>query len=91
MDEPEKGEPVTPCMDVYKENIQCDGSLDKLKLIFLKPASLINHSINSSADNFPELVIPYIYSVTARLFQNKFNILNNSLNTYCPTSQIPYS
>ena len=30
--EPEKGEPVTPCMDVYKAKIQSDVSLDKLKL-----------------------------------------------------------
>ena len=28
----EKGEPVNPCMDVYKAKILCDGSLDKLKL-----------------------------------------------------------
>ena len=27
-----EGEPVTPCMDVYKTKIQSDGSLDKLKL-----------------------------------------------------------
>ena len=27
-----KGQPVTPCMDVYKAKIQSDGSLDKLKL-----------------------------------------------------------
>ena len=27
-----KGEPVTPCMDVYKAKIQFDGSIDKLKL-----------------------------------------------------------
>ena len=27
-----EGEPVTPCMDVYKAKIQSDGSLDKLKL-----------------------------------------------------------
>ena len=27
-----EGEPVTPCMDVYKAKIQFDGSLDKLKL-----------------------------------------------------------
>ena len=32
VDELEKGEPVTPCMYVYKENIQSDVSLDKLKL-----------------------------------------------------------
>ena len=30
--EPEKGGPVTPCMDGYKAKIQSDGSLDKLKL-----------------------------------------------------------
>ena len=29
---PKDGEPVTPCMDVYKSKIQSDGSLDKLKL-----------------------------------------------------------
>ena len=27
-----EGEPVTPCMDVFKAKIQYDGSLDKLKL-----------------------------------------------------------
>ena len=27
-----EGEPVTPCMDVYKAKIQSDGNLDKLKL-----------------------------------------------------------
>ena len=30
-----EGEPVTPCMDVYKARIQSDGSLDKLKLIIV--------------------------------------------------------
>ena len=29
---PNKDEPVTPCMDVYKTRIQCDESLDNLKL-----------------------------------------------------------
>ena len=29
---PEKDEPVTPCMDVYKAKTQFDVSLDKLKL-----------------------------------------------------------
>ena len=33
--DPDKGEPVTTCMDVYKEQIQYDGSLDKLKLIIV--------------------------------------------------------
>ena len=32
MDDPDKGDPVIPCMDFHKENIQYDGSLDKLKL-----------------------------------------------------------
>ena len=35
MDYPEKGDPVTPCMDVYKENIQYDGSLDKLEFLIV--------------------------------------------------------
>ena len=30
--EPEKGEPVTPYMNVYKDKIKSDGSPDKLKL-----------------------------------------------------------
>ena len=32
IEDPEKDEPMTPCMDVYKAKIQSDGSLDKLKL-----------------------------------------------------------
>ena len=32
VDEPEKGEPETPCMYVYKEKIQSDGCFDNLKL-----------------------------------------------------------
>ena len=30
IEDPKDGEPVTPCMDVYKAKIQSDGSLDKL-------------------------------------------------------------
>ena len=30
--DPEKGEPMNTCMDVYKAKIQSDGSLDKFKL-----------------------------------------------------------
>ena len=37
-----EGELVTPCMDVYKENIQYDGSLDKLKLIIVVRRDLQN-------------------------------------------------
>ena len=32
IEDPDKDEPVDPCMYVYKAKIQCDGSLDKLKL-----------------------------------------------------------
>ena len=32
IEDPKDGEPVTPCMGVYKVKIQSDGSLDKLKL-----------------------------------------------------------
>ena len=32
VEDPEKGEPVTPCMGVYKAKVQSDGSLEKLKL-----------------------------------------------------------
>ena len=46
MDEPEKGYPVTPYMDVYKAKIQSDGSLDKLKLIIVVrvggPVAILN-------------------------------------------------
>ena len=33
--DPGKYEPVTPYMDVYKAQIQSDGSIDKLKLRIL--------------------------------------------------------
>ena len=41
-----EGEPVTPCMDVYKVILQYDGSLDKLKLrivvrVYLKNKELV--------------------------------------------------
>ena len=32
IEDPKDGEPVTPCMDVYKAKIQSDASLDKTKL-----------------------------------------------------------
>ena len=42
MDYPETGDPVTPWMNVYKEDIQSDGSLDNLKLIILVRGDLKN-------------------------------------------------
>ena len=35
MDVPEKGDPLTPFMDVYKAKIKSDGIIDKLKLIIV--------------------------------------------------------
>ena len=40
--DPEKSEPVTPCMYFYKAKIQSDGSLDKLKLIIVARGDLQN-------------------------------------------------
>ena len=40
-----EGEPVTPCMDVYKAKIQSDGSLDKLKLRILVRGDLQNKDV----------------------------------------------
>ena len=40
--DPDKGEPVTPYMDVYKAKIQSDGSLDKLKLRIVVRGDLKN-------------------------------------------------
>ena len=37
-----EGEPVTPCMYVYKAKIQYDGSIDKLRLIIVVRGDLQN-------------------------------------------------
>ena len=37
-----EGEPVNPCMDVYKAKIQSDGSLDKLKLRIVVRGDLLS-------------------------------------------------
>ena len=42
----EKGEPVTPCMDVYKAKIQSDEILDKLKLRIAVIGDLQNKEID---------------------------------------------
>ena len=43
--EKEKCETVTPCMDVYKAKIQSDGSLDKLKLRIVVRGDLYNKEL----------------------------------------------
>ena len=40
--DPEKGEPVNPCLDLKKENIKSDGSIDKLKLRIVVRGDLKN-------------------------------------------------
>ena len=42
IEDPKYGEPVTPCMGVYKAKIQSDGSLDELKLGILVRGYLQN-------------------------------------------------
>ena len=43
--EPEKGEPVNPCMNFYKAKIKSDGSVDKLKLSIVVRGDLNNNSL----------------------------------------------
>ena len=45
VEDPKKGEPVTPCMDVYKANVQYDGSLDKFKLRIVVRGDLQNKEL----------------------------------------------
>ena len=45
MKDPWKGDPVTPCMDVYKSKIQSDGSIDKLKFIIVGRGEFQNKEI----------------------------------------------
>ena len=42
IEDPKDGEPVTPCMDLYKAKIESDGSLDKLKLSIVVRGGLQN-------------------------------------------------
>ena len=42
---PKKDEPVTPCMDVYKEKIQSDGSLDNSRLKIMVRGYLHNKEL----------------------------------------------
>ena len=42
VEDPKDGEPVTPCMDVYKAKTQSDVSLDKLKLRIVVRGDLQN-------------------------------------------------
>ena len=45
IEDPNKGEPVTPCMDVYKAKIKSDGSIEKLTLRILVRGDLHNKEL----------------------------------------------
>ena len=45
VEDPEKDDPVTPCMDVYKAKIQSYGSLDKLELRVMVRGDLQNKEL----------------------------------------------
>ena len=45
VDDTEKSDPVTPCMDVYKAKIQFDGSIDRLKLRIVVGGDLKNKEL----------------------------------------------
>ena len=45
MDDPDKGYPVTSCMDVHRGKIKYDGSLDKLKFRIVVRWDLQNKEI----------------------------------------------
>ena len=45
IEDPNKDEPITQCMDVYKGKIQFDGSLDKLKLRIVVGGDLQNKEL----------------------------------------------
>ena len=61
IEDPKDGEPVTPCMDVYKAKIQSDGSLDKLKLRIVVRRDLQNKEM-----------IGYTWSPTASMRTLKY-------------------
>ena len=46
MDDYEKGYPVTPCMDVYKANIQSDEFIEKLNMRIVFKGDLQNKDMN---------------------------------------------
>ena len=49
LEDPEKDEPVTPCMDFYKAKIKYDGSLDKIRLRILVRGDLQNKELIGDA------------------------------------------
>ena len=66
---PEKGEPVNPCMDVYKAKIQSYGSLDKLKLSVVVRGDLQNKEL-----------VGYTWSSTAYMMTLKYFLADAANN-----------
>ena len=93
IEDPKDGEPVTPCMDVYKAKIQSDGSLDKLKLRIVVRGDLQNKEIvgDTWSSTASMRILKYFLEDTAknkaRVHQLDFivHILENNLHTSCPT------
>ena len=78
MDHPDKGDPVKPCIDVFKAKIQSDGSLDRLKLIIIVRGDLQNKEIigytwytTASASNLKYL-LSYDHKEKSRVHQLDF-------------------
>ena len=65
--EPDKGEPVTPCINGYKAKIQFDGSLDKLKLRITVRGYLKNKEL-----------VGYTWSPTSSMRTLKYLFLDES-------------
>ena len=88
-----EGEPVTPCMNVYKYKIQSDGSLDKLKLRIVVRGDLQNKEMVgdtwSSTDSMRTL--KYFLADAAKHKARKyFKFLMRVLVTKC-IKLFPYS
>ena len=65
MDDPEKGQPVKPCMDIYKVNIQYYGSLETLKLIIVVRGDLQNKEMTGDTWSPTALIITIKYFLSA--------------------------
>ena len=69
IEDPKDGEPVTPCMDVYKGKIQSDGSLDKLKLRIVVRGDFQNKEM-----------IGYTWSPTASIMTLNYSLADAAKN-----------
>ena len=83
MDKQEKEEPVTPCMDKYKSNIQSDGSLDRLNLRLLVRGDLQNKDLFgdnwSPTTSTRNLKYFLAYSVNHKAIVNQLDFIGSLL------------